>query len=120
LNNFYKANSSIITTAATGFSALDNKTIDSAITGFSETVKVVMGGLDALGSVHPFIGTDSTSVEARPSRCGCFQIGRNPRSNETWKQSEGLDCQGPDATNDVHFIPVSLCSRESVSMLECL
>lgn len=56
LNNFYDANRSLISSAATGLSSLDNKTIDHAITGFSESVKVVMNGLDALGQVHPFIG----------------------------------------------------------------
>ncbi|KAF9447894.1 hypothetical protein P691DRAFT_705890 [Macrolepiota fuliginosa MF-IS2] len=36
--------------------SLDNKTIDNAISGFAESVKVVMNGLDALGQVHPFVG----------------------------------------------------------------
>ncbi|KAF5348141.1 hypothetical protein D9756_010783 [Leucocoprinus leucothites] len=56
LNNFYTANSALIGSAAAGFASLDNKTIDAAITGFSESVKVVMDGLDALGAVHPFVG----------------------------------------------------------------
>lgn len=55
LNNFYDDNHSLISSAAVGFSSLDDKTIDNAITGFSESVKVVMKGLDALGQVHPFI-----------------------------------------------------------------
>ncbi|KAF5348106.1 hypothetical protein D9756_010797 [Leucocoprinus leucothites] len=56
LNSFYTANSALISSAAAGFASLDNKTIDAAITGFSESVKVVMDGLDALGAVHPFVG----------------------------------------------------------------
>jgi hypothetical protein len=56
LENFYNANKAALTAAAAGLSSLDNKTIDGAITGFSDTVKVVMNGLDALGQVHPFVG----------------------------------------------------------------
>ncbi|KAJ3573153.1 hypothetical protein NP233_g2617 [Leucocoprinus birnbaumii] len=56
LNKFYTDNNALITAAADGISSLDNKTIDAAITGFSESVKVVMNGLDALGAVHPFVG----------------------------------------------------------------
>ncbi|KXN81068.1 hypothetical protein AN958_06141, partial [Leucoagaricus sp. SymC.cos] len=56
LNNFYTANSAVLSSAAAGLASLDNKTIDTAITGFSESVKVVMNGLDALGQVHPFVG----------------------------------------------------------------
>ncbi|KAF9447847.1 hypothetical protein P691DRAFT_775829, partial [Macrolepiota fuliginosa MF-IS2] len=53
LNTFFEANSSVISAAA---ASLDSTTIDKAISGFTESVKVVMGGLDALGQVHPFIG----------------------------------------------------------------
>ncbi|KAF5348142.1 hypothetical protein D9756_010780 [Leucocoprinus leucothites] len=56
LNDFYTTNSALISNATAGFASLDNKTIDATITGFSETVKVVMNGLDALGTVHPFVG----------------------------------------------------------------
>ncbi|KAF5346697.1 hypothetical protein D9756_010367 [Leucocoprinus leucothites] len=55
LNNFYIVNSSLISSAATGLTPLDNKTIDATIAGFSESVKVVMDGLDALSEVHPFV-----------------------------------------------------------------
>ncbi|KAF9443206.1 hypothetical protein P691DRAFT_779013 [Macrolepiota fuliginosa MF-IS2] len=56
VNNFYEENRSIIDTAAIGIASVDGKTIDDAISGFSESVKVVMNGLDALGQVHPFVG----------------------------------------------------------------
>lgn len=59
VNEFYTANRAVITTAAAGFASLDNKTIDSAISGFTESVKVVMKGLDGLSQVHPFIGGTS-------------------------------------------------------------
>lgn len=56
LNNFYDANCSLLSSAAAGLSSLDDKIVDHAITSFSESVKVVMSGLDALAQVHPFIG----------------------------------------------------------------
>ncbi|KAF9447895.1 hypothetical protein P691DRAFT_705894 [Macrolepiota fuliginosa MF-IS2] len=56
LNQFYTANQATIHAAAVGFSSLDNKTIENAISTFTESAKVVMQGLDALGQVHPFIG----------------------------------------------------------------
>jgi hypothetical protein len=68
LGKFYTANSAVINSAAAGLGSLDNKTIDAAISGFSESVKVVMNGLDALGQVHPFIGgTDTFSSAQRRS-----------------------------------------------------
>lgn len=56
VNQFYAANQATIQAAAAGFSSLDNKSIENAISTFTESAKVVMKGLDALGQVHPFIG----------------------------------------------------------------
>lgn len=55
VNEFYTANQATIKAAAAGFSSIDNKTIENAISTFSESVKVVMQGLDGLAQVHPFI-----------------------------------------------------------------
>jgi hypothetical protein len=55
VNQFYTANKTSITAAATGFASLDNKAIENAISKFTETAKVVINGLDALAQVHPFI-----------------------------------------------------------------
>ncbi|KXN91180.1 hypothetical protein AN958_02747 [Leucoagaricus sp. SymC.cos] len=55
--DFYAANSAVLNSAAgASLVSLENKSIDAAITGFSESVKVVMNGLDTLGQIHPFIG----------------------------------------------------------------
>ncbi|KAF9441858.1 hypothetical protein P691DRAFT_682710, partial [Macrolepiota fuliginosa MF-IS2] len=53
---FYEDNSSTINSAATGIVFSDGKAIDNAISGFGDTVKVVLNGLDALSTIHPVIG----------------------------------------------------------------
>ncbi len=80
VNQFYAANQATIQQAAAGFSSLDNKTIENAISTFTESAKVVMKGLDALGQVHPFIGGLSMfptklavhSTVCSPSCCCCI------------------------------------------------
>jgi hypothetical protein len=62
LNKFYNANQDTIATAASGFASIDNKTIENAISTFTETAKVVMQGLDALAQVHPFVGGNAHSL----------------------------------------------------------
>jgi hypothetical protein len=56
LNAFYTANSATITSVTSAVN-LDVKSIESSIKTFAETSAVLMKGLDALGSVHPFVGS---------------------------------------------------------------
>lgn len=60
LNTFYTANAATISTAAGALASavnLDVKSIEATITSFAETSAVLMKGLDALGQVHPFVGS---------------------------------------------------------------
>ncbi|KAJ7657340.1 hypothetical protein DFH06DRAFT_991084, partial [Mycena polygramma] len=66
LNAFYTANSATISTAASALSSavnLDVKSIENTISTFAETSAVLMKGLDALGSVHPFVGIAVTAFK---------------------------------------------------------
>jgi hypothetical protein len=60
LNAFYTANSAVISSAAGALASaanLDVKSIESTITTFAETSAVLIKGLDALGQLHPFVGS---------------------------------------------------------------
>ncbi|TFK65241.1 hypothetical protein BDN72DRAFT_207076 [Pluteus cervinus] len=58
VNTFYEQNQETIVAAATGLASLtvDGKSIENAISGFAETARVMIKGLDALAQVHPAIG----------------------------------------------------------------
>ncbi|THV00737.1 hypothetical protein K435DRAFT_718738 [Dendrothele bispora CBS 962.96] len=57
LSDFYEENEEAIKSAAETIASLevDSKTLESTISAFSETSKVVIAGLEALSEVHPFI-----------------------------------------------------------------
>lgn len=56
VNDFYKANQTVIQSAVVGIASMDNKMLEGAINTFGDTAKVMMKGLTALGQVHPAIG----------------------------------------------------------------
>ncbi|TFK63874.1 hypothetical protein BDN72DRAFT_802855 [Pluteus cervinus] len=58
LKSFFDANQETITSTATALTSLtsEGKSIESAVSSFTETAKVVIKGLDALAQVHPAIG----------------------------------------------------------------
>ncbi|KAF7322010.1 Protein kinase domain-containing protein [Mycena kentingensis (nom. inval.)] len=55
LNAFFTANSATINSAASVLLNVDVKSVENAITRFTETSAVVMKGLDCLAEVHPFV-----------------------------------------------------------------
>ncbi|KAF5375182.1 hypothetical protein D9758_000034 [Tetrapyrgos nigripes] len=56
LNTWFMANSAVLSSAGSILANIDSKTVDTTITKFSETTKVVMDGLTALQQIHPFLG----------------------------------------------------------------
>lgn len=62
INDFYKANETAITAAAAGIASMDSKSLETAISTFDDTAKVMMKGLSALGEIHPAIGGEPKCV----------------------------------------------------------
>jgi len=57
LQSWYIANSAVLNGAATVLSTIDSSTIEHTVSKLTETTKVIMDGLTALQSVHPFLGS---------------------------------------------------------------
>ncbi|KAF9440937.1 hypothetical protein P691DRAFT_766988 [Macrolepiota fuliginosa MF-IS2] len=67
MNKFFqenKENKGIINIALDGITQLDEMTVESAISGFSKTLNVILIGLDSLTQIHPFIGDTPAAVGA--------------------------------------------------------